>query len=643
MNRRSVLAWLAALCIMFCFLIVTGDNKYTELTFSENSGFYEDTFQLEIFAPAGTEIYYTLDGSVPDEHALKYTEPILINDATANQNVYSVKEDVTAGFLKDDILTHGQIPPDYMSPSFLVDKCTVIRAAYMDADGNFSETKTQNYFIGYQEKTGYDQFNIISIVAEPDDLFGYKNGIYTLGYLFDHFPESEKSTEPWAWWDANYHQHGIEWERSANVQFFNTEKELLLDKECGIRIQGGASRGFIPRSMNLYARKQYDGEGRFYVDLFGTNYMADTVTLFAGGGDVISKLRDRLAAELVNGRNFGTMHFKPYIMFLNGEYWGVYWLTEKYDDVFLAYYYDIDKNDAVMIKNGTIAEGNEADYALYAEMSEYMENTDFTIDENYNHACEILDMQSFIDYFVSEIYFGRHGDWPVSNFAVWRTREKGNGKYEDCRWRWLLFDVNSGAFKTEITDWDVLRITMDNSKMFNNLCQNDNFKRQFVISCMDLINTSFSDENVNNVINSHMDLMETAMGTHLKRFMGAEDNSQFHDAVIEVQSFMNNRTEYVIQHLINNFGLSGVPVSLQIDTNDTYAGNVIVNTAQVIFDKEMSWHGKYFTDYQISVTAVPHDGYRFVRWEGDLDAINETISVNMKDGGCSIKAVFEKR
>lgn len=112
-------------------------------------------------------------------------------------------------------------------------------------------------------------------------------------------------------------------------------------------------------------------------------------------------------------------------MFLNGEYWGVYWLTEKYDDVFAAHYYDVDKDDVVMIKNGELAEGEAEDYELYTEMMGYMENTDFTIDENYAYACELLDMQSFIDYFAAEIYYGRYGDWPVSNFAVWRTRKPG--------------------------------------------------------------------------------------------------------------------------------------------------------------------------------------------------------------------------
>ncbi len=643
MSRKSVLVCLTILCVMLCFLVLKGENEYTELTFSQESGFYENAFRLRIYAPTGTEIYYTLDGSVPDEHAIKYTEPILINDATENNNVYSARDDVTAGFLKDDILACDQTPPEYNVPAYLVDKCTVVRAAYLDSEGDFSEVETRNYFVGYQNKTGYDGFNIISVVAEPEDIFGYEDGIYVLGQAYDNFiNETDKSTLSWAWWEANYRQRGREWERNCNVQVFSAKREQLLDKECGIRVQGGAGRGFLPRSLNIYARRQYDEEGRFYADLFGTDYMADTVTLFAGGGDVTSKLRDRLAAELITGRSFGTMHFQPYIMFLNGEYWGVYWLTEKYDDVFAAHYYDVDKDDVVMIKNGELAEGEAEDYELYTEMMGYMENTDFTIDENYAYACELLDMQSFIDYFAAEIYYGRYGDWPVSNFAVWRTRETGEGMYEDGKWRWLMFDVNSGALKSESVDWDIVRMTMDNSRMFNNLCQNEDFKRQFVISFMDIINTSFADERVNSMISDHLALMSDAMNVHLKRFIGVEESQMFQEAVADVQFFMNNRTAYVKQHLKNNFGLSGNPATLNVEVNYAGAGKIIVNTANITFDETTQWCGEYYTDYQVTLKAVPEEGYRFVGWENAVISDEETIVIDMREEGVFVKAVFER-
>ncbi len=643
MNRRSVLAYFMTLCIVLFFLVLIGENEYTELTFSEESGFYDNAFRLRIYAPRGTEIYYTLDGSVPDENALQYMEPILIKDATENDNVHSTRDDMTSGFLKEDILLYGQEPPNYVIPDYLVDKCTVVRAAYRDAEGNFSEVETRNYFVGFQDKEGYAGFNIISIVAEPDDLFGYEDGIYVRGKLYDAYVnEADRSAIPWVWWGANYHQHGKEWERDCNVQIFNAGKMQLLDKECGVRIQGGGGRGYLPRSLNLYARRQYDEEGRFYTDLFGTNYMADTVTLFAGGGDVTSKLRDRLAAGLIRGRNFGTMHFEPYIMFLNGEYWGVYWLTEKYDNVFVAYYYDVNKDDVVMIKNGELAEGKEEDYALYTKMMEYMENTDFTVDENYAQACEILDMQSFIDYFAAEIYYGRYGDWPASNFALWRTREKGEGEYEDCKWRWLMFDVNSGALKSESVEWDVLRFTMDSSRMFYNLCQNEDFKRQFVTSFMDIINTSFAEEKVNSMISDHLTIMEDAMYVHLKRFLGAEDTQMFQEAVADVQFFMDNRAAYVVQHLKNDLGLLGSLALLRVEINDTDAGKIKVNTADITFDQATEWYGAYYTDYQVTLTAVPEEGYHFVRWENEGVSEEETIVIDMQEKGISIKAIFEK-
>lgn len=560
MNRRFVLGCLIAICGLLCLLVFAGDDEYTDLTFSRESGFYESAFHLSIYAPRGTKIYYTLDGSVPDENSIQYTEPILINDATENDNLYSARTDVTAGFMTEEILACGMEPSAYVLPDYLVDKCTVVRAAYLDNDGNFSEIKTKNYFINYENRIGYDGLSIISIVTDPESLFGSEEGIYVLGRTYEEYEnEVDKSTEPWAWWGANYHQRGLEWERSANVQFFNTEKEVFLDKECGIRIQGGASRGFLPKSLNIYARKQYDGEGRFYADLFGTNYMADTVTLFVGGGDGISKLRDRLAADLTKERNFGTMNFEPYALFLNGEYWGVYWLTEKYDDIFAAHYYNVDKDNVVMIKNGELAEGEAEDYPLYLDMMSYMENTDFSIDENYAHACDLLDMQSLMEYFACEIYFGRYGDWPGSNFALWRTREKGEGQYEDGKWRWLMFDVNSGAFDPGIVDWDTIQITRDNSRMFDNLCQNDDFKRQFVGTFVEIMNTSFDDKKVEAVISEHRTFLEIPMSIHLKRFLGAEDSSQFLDAVANIQSFMENRKSYMMEYLKNDLGVSEIP------------------------------------------------------------------------------------
>lgn len=77
-------------------LLIIREDIYSELTFSKESGFYEDTFNLELYAPKGAEIYYTLDESVPDENAIKYTKPIVISDATEKANIHCIRDDLTA-------------------------------------------------------------------------------------------------------------------------------------------------------------------------------------------------------------------------------------------------------------------------------------------------------------------------------------------------------------------------------------------------------------------------------------------------------------------------------------------------------------------------------------------------------------------
>ncbi len=653
-SRRKVLFILAAICGSLGIMFLVGD-KYavTELTFSRESGFYEQPFTLKIYAPPGTEIYYTLDGSEPDENAIKYTEPILIADATENENVYSMRTDVSAGFLTENIARYSMSDPQYAVPDYPVDKCTVVRAAYRDADGNFSEIKTENYFVGFDHKIGYDDLYVMSIVTDPDCLFDDETGIYVLGKIYQETERLAGLDEYWWWWNANYHQRGMEWERSAEVQLFDADRQLIQSKSCGIRIQGGGSRGNVPRSMNLYARDIYDGEGRFYLDLFGSGYMADTITLFAGGDDKVSKIKDMLMARLTEGRAFATMHYIPCAMFLDGEYWGVYWITEKFDDAYLGYYYHVKKNNVIMIKSAELAEGNEEDNEIYEEqIMKYMVDADMKDEGNYQYACELIDMQSYIDYYASEIYIGRCNDWPSGNEGLWRVREKDEDSiYGDGKWRWMLFDVNSGALSSGLIEANTIasaRSGIEHSAVFNNLCQNPDFQKQFVITFMDLANTAFTKERVDAIVREYTELMTEPMQVHLKRFWGTEDTAVFLDAVADVQNFLDCRRPYIVQYLKDEFGLTGSLASVEVEVNDTDAGKVMLNTIEPPFDENGKWSGEYYTDYPVTLTASPKEGYRFAAWEvkdsrQTRTIQEETIELPIPEEGISIKAIYEKR
>lgn len=530
----------------FCAGILYGGRSAmsSEILFSKVSGFYDEDFYLSIYAPT-KEIYYTLDGSEPTKSSMKYEAPILVDDASNNENTYSMREDFSTGFLLEE--------SKYQVPDYLVDKCTIIKAVYYDAEDVRSDVEERAYFVNFEEKTGYEDVNIISITSDPRNLFSEEEGIYVLGETFQKFLEEddpEKKERSWEFWSANYRNGGRRWEREANMIVFNKDKEQVLSQIVGIRTQGGASRGYYPKSLNIYARDEY-GDNRLRYDFWGTGYYPKRMTLSSGGNDNRGKMLDPLISGLVKEKDFGTMNYEPYVLFLNGEYWGFYYLTEKYDEQYLEHYYDVDRDNVIIVKNGDIEAGTDEDAVLYAEMTAFIENADMTVEENYLYACELLDMQSLIEYFAAEIYIARERDWPSSNYALWRVRETGTKEYEDGKWRWLLFDVNTSAFNGNLIEHDTLAYARVKNDMFGNLWNNKKFREDFTETILKMSETIFEEELVLQKVSEFEELMFAPVQKHHERFFGDTFQEKY-PTVSGIRKFASGRAAYIPMMLENN-------------------------------------------------------------------------------------------
>ena len=82
-------------------------------------------------------------------------------------------------------------------------KCIIIRAAAFDSDGNHvGATTTNSYFIKSLDDYPTD-LPVVSLCADSTALFGYEEGIYLHGGAHN-----------------NSLQHGMEWERLCNVEFY---------------------------------------------------------------------------------------------------------------------------------------------------------------------------------------------------------------------------------------------------------------------------------------------------------------------------------------------------------------------------------------------------------------------------------------
>lgn len=532
------------------------------ISFSKESGYYDSAFELTILGGGNNTIHFTLDGSEPttQDPVFDRRNPIYIDDATAHANIYASRTDISTGFLTGLIDQYSGSVPHYTVPTYNIDKCTVIRASVFDSADNCLASIAGTYFVNFQAKNAYRNIYTASIVTSPENLFDDTIGIYVTGNTFRQFLENDLGKEDnwatpyWWWWTSNYSKEGMAWEREAHITIFDNNQTNVLTETCGIRIKGGGSRGQLPKSISCYARDLYQGSNHFKTDIFQTGIFPHKIVFFSGGDDNRFKIKDYLVNVLAQDLHFATMDFIPCAMFLDGEYWGMYYITEDYNADFIRDHYHVTGDNVIMIKNGSLAEGTDEDLLSYEEMTDFIREHDMTDIDIYNQACDLIDIDSCIDYYAAQIYIARCGDWPGSNYALWRTRENDGSFYGDGKWRWMLFDVNSGGLSGAYISEDTLSYVLSSDHIFSSLYQNEEFRRKFAKRLLSVGKEYFDSQKCNIFLDEYTQTLKEPIASSNKRFYMNPKYDEFDANVEDLKSFFAQRYDVVWNFLEKNTG-----------------------------------------------------------------------------------------
>ncbi len=532
------------------------------LEFSKAGGFYDDPFELEIRAPEGMQIYYTLDGSEPDITGLLYDGPIEIKDRSPEKNDLSARKKL--------------IPPSKwgpeVSPSEPVDKATVVRAASFDASGKMSESMNATYFVDYDQKAGfYKDMKVISLITAPDNLFDSTKGIYVLGDTYDEWkngPDYDAAMDEWVI-PANYHERGREWERPAVMQFFD-KGEPVYETAVGIRIHGGSSRAVEQKSFNVYLRKDY-GTGKLEYDLFdGANKSEangevidkyDSFVLRNGGNDCkFSRIRDKLIQGLVSDRKFLTLKMAPCIVFIDGEFWGHYEITEKITNDLISDHYDVNKKNVVLIKNDELEDGEEADLDEFNEFKEWIKKSDLSDPAKYAELKEKIDMEAFAEYMSTQIYICNY-DLSERNICIWKVREPVSDEgVADGRWNFILFDTeySSSLYDSPKPDLNIIEELREKECFVNDLffgaMENEEFRKMFSEKYEDISTNDFEDSRVDEAITALSDEYKEFTYATYDRFWpawpgGKNVEINYAQQISGIRKFFKMRRTYCDKHV----------------------------------------------------------------------------------------------
>jgi hypothetical protein len=132
-----------------------------------------------------------------------------------------------------------------------------------------------------------------------------------------------------------------------------------------MRIQGGWSRADYQKSFRFYARSEYGNKSfdhRFWQGLDTAEGQDDdsfsTFVLRNGGNDSnYLKFKDLMLQDMADGFSFATQTGRPCVLFIDGEYWGLYVLQEDYSQEYFTRHYGVKEKSVAIYKNNALDEG----------------------------------------------------------------------------------------------------------------------------------------------------------------------------------------------------------------------------------------------------------------------------------------------
>ena len=445
------------------------------------------------------------------------------------------------------------------------------------------------------------------------------------GNQVDNLLDGNDDIEPWGTFE--YYKGGV-----------------LADKASGeFNEHGNDSWNYPQRGFDFIIRDQFGYNYAIKDELFRTKsrdkYQRLIIKTAANDnypfayGNSGAHIRDSYVQSLsqIADLRMDERSFEPCILFLNGEYWGLYEIREKVDDKdFTDYYYDQDSVAFLKTWGGTwvdvLSDGQTEDSVEddWDDIREFITNNDMSDPDNYNYAKSIFNMGSLIDYFILNTYVV-NSDWLNWNTAWWRgLKEDGDKK----KWRYVLWDMDNtfdhGANYTEIPSQNPNSDPCDpegignqggqgHIPIWNALLSNQSFFADYINRWTDLSNSYFSCEFLVNHLDSLIDLIEPEMPMQIERWGG--NYNEWQDNVQDIRDFIEARCTIINSGILDcyedEYGIEG-PFNVNLSVEPPMTGNLEINGADL---STFPYSGTYFGGIDQTLVATPNPGYIFDYWE----------------------------
>lgn len=512
----------------------SSNNVLNHLKFSIQPGFYNTPQTLMINSILGDSVRYTVDCSIP-----KFTSPFI------DSSLY-------LGYTYDWPNVVSEIPSSadqqmisykaWEMPDQNLQKAHTIRLASFKDQNRTSKIYSLTFFI---DSTIFSRFTmpVISLISDNRNFFDSDTGIYVPGIHFDTLnPE----------WTGNFFQRGENWERDVSITFFSESGNLELLQDAGMRIHGGKTRQAAQKSLKFFARKEYS-LNKFYFPLLPNREVEEynsfiLRTSLASWNDELI-ISDIAAQQVISGLEMDYQEYHPVTVFLNGEYWGIQTIRDDISEEYIAYTHGLDK-DSVQVFDDLSQ--------CYADLISYLNEHDLSSEEHYIHLCSVMDMENYIDYQISEMFFKNY-DWPSNNIKMWKEDKA------DSKIKWIFYDLDAGFnnadynmfFHCTLNDTNVQWPNSPVSTLiFRSLINNESFVEDFVERYAELLNIVFQKDSSIQVVTAVKNKYYEEIPFHADRWHYPESQEIWEMNINQyIEQFLIHRPCAVRGHIMDFFML----------------------------------------------------------------------------------------
>ncbi len=305
-------------------------------------------------------------------------------------------------------------------------------------------------------------------------------------------------------WDDKYYE-GAEanssWEAKGEIEFYD-DNARKFKQNVAIQLFGESLLDHPQKSLRLELVDEVGREQEIEYPLFGAEPPTSFSSLVLRNDDApYSRLREQVANQFVNdSTGIDTLRGFPVVAYINGRYWGVYFLRERFDEKYLSEKYQVRKKTIRIAEitlggaqKGRVVGRNkkdEPDAVLFNALLDGIARCNTCT--SYKKANQVADMDMAIDYLFFQLYLANN-DWPYNNYKIWRhqTDESDpstqNAAILDDRFRWVFFDsdasfaagTSSPEKMLEVVQGDPYQQLIDNAFPLKNMFFDEKFEAEY--------------------------------------------------------------------------------------------------------------------------------------------------------------------